>query len=61
MWRNGLRSMGSNADRFKMTQGKDSVQIRSAALLARFTIAQAAAKSQKRRRPVLLLESSIFV
>ena len=53
--------MGSNADRFKTTQGKDSVRIRSAALLARFTIAQVAAKSQKRARSVLLLESSVFV
>ena len=33
--------MGSNADRFKMTQGKNSVRIRSAVLLARFTIARA--------------------
>ena len=57
--------MGSNADRFKMTQGKDSVWIRSAALLARFTIALAAAKSQKRTRSVLLLRppylSNLFV
>ena len=53
--------MGSNADHFKMTQGKDSVRIRSAALLAHFTIARAVAKLQKRTRSVLLLESSIFV
>ena len=39
--------MGCNADRYKMTQGKDSVRIRSAALLAHFTIARAAAKSHK--------------
>ena len=40
--------------------GQDSVRIRSAALLARFTIARAATKSQKRTRYVLLLESSIL-